>query len=278
MNMTFSERYGFTKARDVIQIDSMDEQLRVGLWNAITVCVFSGYSPYQSLSDFNNERYDLLVRRVWASYYHKTLDSRPDDWKAAVAAMRKDFFECDWFKVYNFLEFLFSNFKFSSSARESFRSSCNETLTINVSAYRVVDDRVVRITEGHEIDEIESAMSNAKGAESLHIRRALELLSDREAPDYRNSIKESISAVESLVQAALGEKGTLGALLNNLEERIELHAALKSAFTKLYGYTSDADGIRHALSDNSSIKFEDAKFMLVACSAFVNLVKVKLNP
>jgi hypothetical protein len=45
---------------------------------------------------------------------------------------------------------------------------------------------------------------------------------------------------------------------------------LKSAFLSLYGYTSDANGIRHALLEEAQLTFEDAQFMLVACSAFVN--------
>jgi len=43
----------------------------------------------------------------------------------------------------------------------------------------------------------------------------------------------------------------------------------------MYGYTSDADGIRHKLLDEATIDFEDAKFMLVSCSAFVNLLRAR---
>ena len=46
----------------------------------------------------------------------------------------------------------------------------------------------------------------------------------------------------------------------------------KGAFDKLYGYTSDADGIRHALLEEDKVTFEQAKFMLVVCSAFTNYV------
>jgi len=97
------------------------------------------------------------------------------------------------------------------------------------------------------------------------------LLSDRNSPDYRNSIKESISAVESLVQKTLGKDGTLG----NLIKKLDLHPALQSAFSSLYGYTSDEDGIRHAILDSERITFEDAKFFLVICSAFINFVNSK---
>ena len=63
------------------------------------------------------------------------------------------------------------------------------------------------------------------------------------------------------------------------EGNLQLHPALKIAFDKMYGYTSDADGIRHGsgLLDEPKLDFEDAKFFLVACSAFINYLKEKLN-
>ena len=72
------------------------------------------------------------------------------------------------------------------------------------------------------------------------------------------------------------EKATLGKAIKKLEEAgVPVHGALKTAFLKLYGYTSDEGGIRHALSEQSTVGQEDARFMLVACSAFVNYLAVK---
>ena len=71
------------------------------------------------------------------------------------------------------------------------------------------------------------------------------------------------------------EKGTLGALLQEFQAKTGLHSSLKAAFSKLYGYTSDADGIRHGLMDDDKTDFHDAKFMLVACSAFINYINGK---
>jgi hypothetical protein len=44
---------------------------------------------------------------------------------------------------------------------------------------------------------------------------------------------------------------------------------MRQGFLSLYGYTSDEDGIRHAILDESTVGFDEAKFMLVSCSAFV---------
>ena len=53
-----------------------------------------------------------------------------------------------------------------------------------------------------------------------------------------------------------------------------IHPVLEAAFEKLYGYTSDASGIRHAGQiDGPEATFDEAKFMLVACSGFVNYLK-----
>ena len=110
------------------------------------------------------------------------------------------------------------------------------------------------------------------------MRNALDLLSNRKSPDYRNPIKESISAVEAICKIITGkQKATLGGALKEIEKKIKLHPALKNAFNSLYGYTNDAEGIRHALLDKSSLSFEDAKFMLVSCSAFTNYLISKAS-
>jgi hypothetical protein len=39
--MTFSERYGYKSARQVVQLESIDEQSRTGLWNLLETMVWS---------------------------------------------------------------------------------------------------------------------------------------------------------------------------------------------------------------------------------------------
>jgi len=103
-------------------------------------------------------------------------------------------------------------------------------------------------------------------------------LGDRQNPDYRNSLKEAISAVESISQVISGDPGaTLGSALKALEKQALIHPALKSSLSALYGYTSDANGIRHAMLEEPTLTFTDAKFMLVACTAFVNYLVGKAS-
>jgi hypothetical protein len=81
-----------------------------------------------------------------------------------------------------------------------------------------------------EINEVDGALAGRADPIRTHLRRALELLSDKANPDYRNSIKESIPAVESLVVAVVNEKGTLGQLIKKLEDEIGLHPGSELPF------------------------------------------------
>ena len=97
---------------------------------------------------------------------------------------------------------------------------------------------------------------------------------DRRKPDYENSIKESISAVESIcciITEQSGKTATLGKTIKQLKDKgVHIHQSLESAFSSMYGYTSDENGIRHGSIDFQEAHAEDAKYMLVSCSAFVN--------
>lgn len=280
--MRFSERYGYKKVREIVQIDSIDEPLRNALWSLLKVFVWdqvhasTGIYGGCYLTSESNEQIRTLCKRLWFSYFKKPLDQLDDEWNEVYGQLRKYFFGCEWYEVYDFLEFIAGNYE-RYQFKDNFVSACNQALEKEISAYRFVDDLISRITEQQEVDEIEHALETALGPVRTHLRRALELLSSRETPDYRNSIKESISAVESLVAIATGaNKGTLGQLIKKLEDEIHLHPALRTAFSSLYGYTSDEGGIRHALMESESIRFQDAKFFLVVCSAFINFVEAKI--
>jgi len=183
----------------------------------------------------------------------------------------------EWYEAYDFIEFVVKNYP-DEPANRKFKDYCNSILKNELSAYRFVGEEIAQITSEEEIAEIQEALEESSRPVNIHLRTALNLLADRKSPDYRNSIKESISAVEAICKLITGNvKATLADALKEIEKekKVELHSALKKAFDSLYGYTSDAEGIRHALLSESNLDFEDAKFMLVSCSAFVNYLITK---
>lgn len=51
---------------------------------------------------------------------------------------------------------------------------------------------------------------------------------------------------------------------------LTVHPALKQAWMKMYGYTSDESGVRHGAIEAATVDQSLAKYMLVTCSAFVS--------
>ena len=79
-----------------------------------------------------------------------------------------------------------------------------------------------------------------------------------------------------IITNSTGKNATLGNAMKKLDDAgVTIHGAMKVAFEKLYGYTSDAGGIRHGSIDFTDATIEDAQYMLVTCSAFVNYLNSK---
>jgi hypothetical protein len=277
--MRFSQRQGHLPIKSALQIDSIDLALKNALWNTLQVIIWDSHkntaSYYTKATKYSN-LYKLLSS-YWADFFKQPLDSIPYEIQDAIQSIRDFFFSCKWYEIYDFIEFSAGQL---TTNRARFIEACNTALEREVSGFRFIGNEISPITSEEEIGAIEQAVGDSRlnnGAKQ-HLHRALELLSDRSAPDYRNSIKESISAVESLAQQVTDDpSATLGSALKAIDKKL-LHPALNKSLTALYGYTSDAEGIRHALLDEAHLDFTDAKFMLVSCSAFVNYLIGKKYP
>jgi len=138
----------------------------------------------------------------------------------------------------------------------------------------MIDGIITPITNELELTEMRKALSPSGrrfAPIAEHIRTSLTLYSKKPKPDYRNSIKESISAIESASKIISGKpNASLNEALGEVDKKHFLHTAFKQGVIKLYGWTSDAGGIRHALLDAPNVDEADARYMLVSCSAFAN--------
>lgn len=278
--MTFSQRIGKTPIKKFVQKDEIDDNLRNSLWNAITLAYwrrFNNTDCYNSYyPEIEGSNLKSLIFGIWLNFLKEPIDEIPKYFSEVLEQLRNFFYDAEWYEVYDFIEFIAKNGP--DDWQEDFISGSNFILERENSAYRFVSGQLLEITSEVEIEAVEFAIEQSSPyfGTRQHLQTALTLLSDREKPDYRNSIKESISAVESLTKAITGnDKATLGAALKMLEA--ELHPALTKAFSSLYGYTSDTGGIRHALLDEDTVTKADAKFMLVSCSAFVGYLIEKVE-
>lgn len=263
---TFSQRKKLHPASKMLQVDGMDNDLRNSLWNALEHSLWKNWSHSSSYRSHDTEIKQLL-EKFWMLFLKRPIDRIPDTRTPHI--VREHFYSCPWNEVYDSIEFLIKHC--DDVYHRDIRSRCNDFLKRECSAYRIVGVEITEISADDEIKSIEEAIASPIQTVSIHIETALTLLSDRKTPHYRNSVKESISAVEGMCKLLSGDaKATLGSAIKVLKDKQIVHPSLEKAFASLYTYTNDSGGIRHAIKDESSVSFTDAKFMLVACSAFVN--------
>lgn len=270
----FSDRNGIKSENTTIQYNSLDERTRtaiVNLTNILYHAVFEHHIMDNAQTSFWTEILsDVYLQQV---DYSQGLSYREEK---MFDIINDTFYTDDYDSVLTLFEFLLNKFeKLDEYNQVPVQKCANALFEREFVGYRYVNSIIIPITDDTEISSIEEATTTAYRNVNNHLNKALVLISDREHPDYANSIKESISAVEAICSEILGKSDTLGAALKKLEQKgIVIHPCLKGAFDKLYGYTSDATGIRHAGQlDGKGATFDEAKFMLISCSAFINYIK-----
>ena len=243
--MSFSERYGYVKPTDVLKREFLDKE---GI-SCLCSC-FDQLSQWLNIFDVNrgaqhDETYTNLEETIWCFFMNQR---KKDFWgyhnhQVAATAFLLDETKA-WNRKLDLIEFSISilrqNYKRVREYQEvvnAFIKMINNTFRRLDYAYRVVDDLIAEITDQQEIIEIDRATKRSSTV-STHLSSALKHLSSRPAADYRNSIKESISAIEALCREITGEIN-LGDALKSMEKKgVVIPRMLKNAFEKLYAYTN----------------------------------------
>ena len=267
----FSERYGYLNPREVIIREEITEPILNSILNWLDI-VYSKYSIFET-KIFDREKIEL---HIWMFYLNKTRDS----FHYGTSFMKTYLLDDDivWYKKLDLIEIFCIYASTLSPKAELFIDFLNNEFERHNFAYRVVKNRIVEITSKDEIKAIDKALTTSVDGVKTHLQTALKLMSASQGkPDYRNSIKESISAVECLCREITGTSSLDDALKCLIKKGIVINPQMKQGFEKLYYYTSDKrTGIRHALMDDENAPTSaEATYMLITCSAFINYINTK---
>ena len=282
----FSERIGAVEPRKTLQLEVIDDDLRNSLWNVL-----------HTLYNHSREDYWRMVAKHVAKFFRKSpVDELPFANCDCKQWIKSYFYKLQWYEVYDFVEFVVDNHEemtrkslihgydyiYHNVRKPDLLDHLNHILERELSGYRFISGLLSPISDKIEIESIESAIGNADTLGLVgvkeHIRTAIELFGKKPQPDFRNAIKEAISSVESIAKIISGSNSQgLNGALNEIGKMTDIHGALKGGFIKLYGYSSDEDGVRHAILEQPNIGFAEAKYMIVSCSAFVNYLIEKAN-
>lgn len=280
----FSERKGLIQFSDIVQTDSLNDRTRNKIYSAIQDIFTSLDSNMVGLKNKFCEYLYEEILSLTKNHIPRSHNSYcPYDYGKIFESIYEMILSYDYNEVFDLIEGMIKTFNYVDD-KNPFKIDHKEDIFINrINSifvnenvnYKIINGLITDIVGKEEINSINETINNSDKVVSNHFKKALELL--YKTKDYDNSIKESITAVESICQIITGNnKATLGDGLKKLKE--DIHPALKTAFEKLYGYTSDANGIRHAngIGEGNST-FSEARYMLISCSAFINYLKEQCN-
>jgi hypothetical protein len=243
------------------------------VWNVL-VLLQTAFSDHE-----DEEAEEFMLELLWVSHYRRARDEAPSTvgiWRTIKSSiLEKSFFHC-----MDTIEAVLERLNAVDRAwvpnwEHVIVEAINARFERNLVGYRLNGGQLVPFDRQEEMAAVADALDAAGPGSSAaheHLRQSLALLASRESPDYRNSIKEAISAVESVARSITGAS-TLGTAIKALPGAgMPMHRALLSAWSSMYGWTSDAGGLRHGNEEISHADQALAKYVLVTCSAFVTLL------
>jgi hypothetical protein len=288
----FSQRNGLLPADTLVIRNSMPTEVQ----NAIANC----FNMMWEQLDYTRKQchrcrdltQEVIEREIWIHFLNQRIDtfsSRGQYRLASDLVISNDTYV--WYRKLDLVEFvlrcldhIIETAQYPLPEIDQIKDKFVKALNFEFSrlnyGYRVVDNEIIEITSESEREAINKAVEESKNNVKQHLKQAIVHYATRPEPDVRNSIKESISAVETVCRELTGES-SLGAALNKLASNgIKVQNQLRTAFTQLYAYTNNSGtGIRHALMDDTGGYMPskaEAYYMLVACSAFINYLHMKV--
>ncbi|MGR3549331.1 hypothetical protein [Pseudooceanicola sp.] len=273
--LSFTQRNGLEPIPTQLKLGVVSNEFRrlidfyVGL--EIDRVIRSGYNGAYFIGPWLRIAQNLHVEFFERSF--ATFENRPSNLRSDLATIVSS---STFGKLFNLVEFLLHQ----DGCSAQLKSDLGKAFTKARLAYRVIDWHVVAVGTDQQASAFEQAIRDASdarvGGARTHLISAGKLLRNS---DWAGSVRESISAVEAMVLNLVPNAQALGPALSELERRGHIHKGLKKAFGALYGFSSDEEGIRHALvfSDEAKVDETDALFMLGACASFVSYVVVRAS-
>lgn len=262
--LTFSQAQGYEALPRPLKLEELSEEARTKLWSCL----------YHFVSTDSDSRlwgkWRVIMQALHLNFHELPLDEFDVSFRSFLFAYKEIFLFDKFHRVFDLLQEIMRH----EECPQGFVKSVAIIFEQSRLAY-IVDVRhpatiypAATEEEGKAIRRATDELSTAGLASAvIHLRQASDCINKG---DHSGAVRESIHAVESTARRVDPNARALEPALRTLEKAGALHPALKKALSSLYGYTSDEQGIRHALIDTPQPKVgpDEALFMLGACAAF----------
>ena len=272
-NLTFSQRYGYEPLPGPMRLGELSPDLRRELWNIVRR-LLKGISYPTSRERFFGDFNEGRIERVFGRFTSKPESAVDTSYQTVVNWFERIIMESEFNRVLDFIEITANEL---DDHKSSYPADINDLFISHQAAYWLdTSQHPCRFMPCANPEQgaatraaIETLQEGGMDGATTHLRDAAGHIN---LGQYADSVKDSILAVESVArEIAPRARKTLGPALDSLEHAGLLkHPDLKAGFKKLYDYTSDEGGIRHALvfKDAPDVGQDEAVFMFGACASF----------
>ena len=286
--LTFSQREGKTSLPEPMQLEHVPRKFKQLIWQAIEQEIDTHSKKIESICalyrPWNKKLRNKSIERILFDYRHNVQgllanDARHESWSDMWHAdtdkewLNKLLNDSKYYEVLGFAEFIMRHETCSGTLCDNIKSAFEQVpMAYYIQDVNELPTVIPRFSDesGEAIQQAIKSIEEAgmEGA-TTHLSKAAKHINERQ---YSDAIADSVHAVESVARLISPKKAnTLRPALNSLENAgVIKHKALKEAFSKLYGYTNDEEGIRHPLleKDSPDVGLDEAMFMFGACASF----------
>ena len=277
--LTFSQAQGHEELPGPLKLEELSDEARRRIWNvfyphierAKTLTPGGDFPPDNKLVWVVGPPWGNILYQKHIDLDHLAIDDWDDSPTHQKQQLRQAIETLPFNAVFDLVQFVLRH----EECPANFIKEMKGAFVSSRLAYAIDDGPPptiipsVAVEEGNTIlESLQTLRDAGLGGSAAQLRKAAECINGQ---DWAGSVRESIHAVESVArQLDPIASQTLAPALKSLEKGGTLHPALKEAFTKLYGYTSNEQGIRHALldQDSANVGMDEAVFMLGACASF----------
>lgn len=291
MNSTSQPPFSAGTSGQHRQIDGdFPSSARVGLLHLVCDLIDRGYLPDWSVVARELNRIGRRALVVYNPSSVSSLKQARDDAATALEGV-------DWAKAYDFCERLYSHLPREIGCEDGYGNYevqlSRADIQIYISdelqrlfleeglAYEFADGVVRRRGRRHTVEMV--ARSQVVLGDPLllsartHYEKALRFFRHPSNPDYENSVKEAVCAVEAVGKLLfpLAKASTLGDVIRWLGTTTELSVpkAICQTFTGTYAFRSGGDGVGHGAANGGKATPEVTEYILaVSASQIIYLV------
>lgn len=240
----------------------------MSFWNAFYLTQNESYTRYLGI----DQNWNDLLASIHADYFNLGLDEFNPDFHQINTFYKKYFTDAEFNKLFDLILHIVRH----ANCPDEFHWRVATTFINHRLAY-VYDTESRTIFPASTPEEGQAIVGAVNQLQESGLDGARQHLIDSATflnqGHWANSIKESISAVESVARGIAPGTRNLGSALNQLGHRGMLeHPSLRNGLEKLYEYTNEEGGIRHARlnEDAGNVGQDEAVFMLGACASFAS--------